>query len=726
MPPPLHGQCGRRSPPPINLGHSNSIARHHHHQTRFISHQPSNTNHEILDFFDQLLPQCSSAHHCKQIHSQIVVTGAHRFGFLLARILPVYSRFGLIGYAQRVFNTSPIECLSNILLWNSILRANLSNGYYVEAINIYVRMREQGVLGDGFTLPMVIKAFGFMGRSDLCKIVHCQAFGMGFKDQVHVANELIGMYAKIEETRDARNVFERMSVKSHISWNMMVSCYAQNNDRDGAYEIFKRMEHEGLRPNTVTWTSLLSSHSRCRRHEETMELFNSMMRSGVNASGEVLAVVLSVCAGLGVFDKGRMIHGYVVKGGFENYLFVKNALISMYGNHSDVQGARNLFMEMETKNVESWNSLITSYAKSGFCDEAFQLFSQIEQSDHCPKLRPNVVSWSAIIKGFALKGQANESLEIFRQMQLANIKANSVTIAIVLSASAESAVLKLGREIHGYVIRALMDDNILVENGLINMYTKCGFLREGHLIFQNIDKKDILSWNSMITGYGTHGLGERALTIFDQMIKCGLKPDGVTFIAVLSACSHAGLVVEGRQLFDDMNSQYKIEPQMEHYSCMVDLLGRAGLLQEANEMVRNMPMEPNAYVLGALLNSYRMHENPEIVEETASHILGIDSESTGSYMLLSNIYAESGRWDESAKVRISARTKGLKKNPGQSWIEVKNKVYIFSAGMNMLSGLEGVYGVLEELALQMESEGYIHKNSNILQNDVGEDTELEQ
>ncbi|GLT77873.1 hypothetical protein SLA2020_494280 [Shorea laevis] len=265
-------------------------------------------------------------------------------------------------------------------------------------------------------------------------------------------------------------------------------------------------------------------------------------------------------------------------------------------------------------------------------------------------------------------------------MQLAPVMANCVTISSVLSVCAELAALNLGREIHSHVVRALMESNILVGNGLINMYTKCGGFKEAQLVFEKIDGRDLISWNSMISGYGMHGLGENALKTFDEMIKSELKPDSVTFVSVLSACSHSGLVAEGRRLFSQMINKFRVEPQMEHYACMVDLLGRAGFLKEASDIVKSMPMEPNDCVLGSLLHSCIMYKNTDVAEETASHILNLNSETTGSYMLLSNIYAASGRWEDSARVRISAKTKGLKKIPGQSWIEVKKKLYVFSAG----------------------------------------------
>ncbi|PON96152.1 Tetratricopeptide-like helical domain containing protein [Trema orientale] len=687
--------------------YSRSFSIAHHNFQSHLQLSPSFcTRSEVLDFFDYLLGQCITTHQCKQVHAQVVVTGGHWSAFLAARLVSVYSRLGLVKDSRKVFDNCPVQIsCSNRFLWNSIVRANVSNGFYEEALELYDKMLKLGVWADGFTFPLVIRACSFVGVLVLCKRIHSHALQMGFQNHLHVVNELLGMYGKLGRMNDASKVFDRMCMRSYVSWNTMVSGYAFNYDYDGASKTFRRMELEGFEANSVTWTSLLSSHARCGQHEETMELFSLMRSRGVVATAEALAVVLSACADLAMADKGKMIHGYVVKGGFEDYSFAKNALICMYGKCRDPEHAQKLFLEMKTKNLVSWNALISSYADSGLCDEAFEIFTQLEKSNGYPLMRPNIVSWSTVIGGFASKGRGEESLELFRRMQLTTVLANSVTICSVLSVCAELAALNLGREIHGYVIRAMMDDNILVGNGLINMYAKCGSFKEGHLIFENLDNKDIISFNSMITGYGMHGLGQNALGVFEQIIKSGFKPDNVTFVAILSACSHAGLINEGRSLFYQMSRVYAIEPQMEHYACLVDLLGRGGLLQEAGTIVKNMPMKPNACVWSALLNSCMMYKNTSVTEQTAAHIFHlINSEASGTYMLLSNIYAASGKWEDSAKVRISAKTKGLKKIPGQSWIEVKKKAYMFSAGNSGQAGLESIYGILRVLALQMESD----------------------
>ncbi|XP_042516785.1 putative pentatricopeptide repeat-containing protein At1g17630, partial [Macadamia integrifolia] len=685
-----------------------------------ILYSTTTTNdNNILDSFDRFLQQCTTVEESKRIHAQIILSGTYRFAFLAARLISIYSRFGLVADARTVFCSIPVECSFNILLWNSILRANLSHGHSEESLRLYVQMCSLGIFPDGFTFPLVVRACASLGNSKLCKIMHAHVVLSGFQFHLHVANELMGMYAKIGKMCFGRKLFDRMPHKSSTSWNTIVSGFALNFDCDGALEIIGMMEEEGLEPNLVTWTSLLSAHARCGKHEEVLGLFGDMRMRKNGATAEAIAVVLSVCAYFDAFSKGKEIHGYVIKGGFEDYVFVKNSLICVYGKHGNTEAAKKLFSEIKIKNLVTWNALISSFAEAGFCDEASKIFSQLENTKD-QLMRPDVVTWSALIGGFSLKGQADKSLEFFRQMQHANVKPNSVTVASILSVCAEVATLNLGREIHCHVIRALMDKNILVGNGLVNMYTKCGSLKQGHLVFDWIKNRDLISWNTMILGYGMHGFGEDALSTFSQMVRARMEPDGITFVALLSACSHAGFVNEGREIFDRMIREFEVPPKMEHYACMVDLLGRGGQLQEAIEIVKMMPMEPNECVWGALLNSCRMYRNTEVAEEIASRIFSLASETTGSYMLLSNIYAACGRWEDSAKVRWLARSKGLKKSTGQSWIEVHKKVYMFSAGNTFHLDLNEVYEILKDLGLRMEIEGYVPDKSFVLQ-DVAEE-----
>ncbi|KAG0462811.1 hypothetical protein HPP92_021287 [Vanilla planifolia] len=379
----------------------------------------------------------------------------------------------------------------------------------------------------------------------------------------------------------------------------------------------------------------------------------------------------------------------------------------MYGKLGNSSDAESLFSEAEVKDLVSWNALISSYATAGRCYEAYEAFLRLEGAG---EPTPNVVSWSAVIGGFASCGVMEQSVDLFRLMQKAGVHSNAVTLATVLSICADLSAMNAGREIHAYSTRSFMNDNILIENGLLNLYTKSGSLKYGTLVFERIKDKDLITWNSMINGYGIHGLCENALSTYKGMVSFGVEPDGITFISILSACSHAGRVAEGRRMFDLMFEKHGISPGMEHYSCLVDLLGRAGLAREASELVEKMPMRPNASIWGALLNSCRIYGFTTMTKDTASRIFGAEGETPGNCMLISNIYAAIGRWEDSARVRVLTKEKGLKKNPGQSWIEVKKTVYVFSAGCSLPLGAEGVYGIMESLNRHMENENELESD----------------
>ncbi|PKU77607.1 putative pentatricopeptide repeat-containing protein At1g17630 [Dendrobium catenatum] len=658
---------------------------------------------------DLLLHRCATPRQAQQIHALILLTGHHNHSpFLSARLISLYSHLNLLPAAISLFLSAPSP--SSSILCNSILRSLLCHSQPFQAICLYRRARSLNAIPDGFTFPLAIRACTSLTDSSLCVAVHAQAVTMGFGNHLHVANELVLLYGHRGQMDLARKVFDGMRVRTVVTWNILVSGYSQNREWDNARKVFDVMRRSGPTPNSVTWTSLLSAYAQCQCYNEVADVFDEMRECGCEATAEAVAVALSVCPYVGSnggrdgLEKGKEIHGFVERSGFEGFSFVRNSLVCMYGKLGNSGDAEKLFSEMEMRDLVSWNALISSYAASGCCDEAYEVFCRLQEAGE-PK--PSVVSWSAVIGGFASCGAVEKSVELFRLMQRAGVKYNAVTLATVLSACAELSSFGSGREIHAHTIRNLMDGNILIQNGLLNLYTKSGGLNYGCLVFDRIKGKDLITWNSMINGHGLHGSCDKALSTFRSMVACGLEPDGITFVAVLSACSHAGRVTEGRKVFDLMVHQHGISPGLEHYSCMVDLLGRAGLIREASELVENMPMRPNACVWGALLSSCRIHGNAAMAEDTASRILGLEEETSGIRMLISNIYAATGRWEDSARVRVMTREKGIRKNPGQSWIEVNKTVLVFSAGGSLPPGAEGAYDVLEDLNMQMETENQV-------------------
>ncbi|XP_078440545.1 pentatricopeptide repeat (PPR-like) superfamily protein [Wolffia australiana] len=490
-----------------------------------------------------------------------------------------------------------------------------------------------------------------------------------------------------------------MPSRNIIAWNSLLAGFAAAHDGDGALKLFRGMELEGPEPSPVSWTSLISAHAREGKHAFVFGLFQEMVSRRSRPTPETLAVVLSVSTEMRLLHEGKALHLIVVRDGLELYVFVRNSLISLYGMLGDTEKeAELIFSETKPKNLVTWNCIISCHAARLRHEKSLQLFMEMQET---AGLKPNTVTWSAVIGGLASGGRFSQALEMFRRMQELSVRHNSVTLVTVISSCAELSALWLGKEVHGHTLRTSFAANSgpnLVENGLISMYAKCGSLKDARRVFDGLStRRDIVSWNAMISSYGISGLGGEALALFKEMVVAGIEPDGISYVAVLSACAHAGLVAEGKQLFRRVK-----RPGVEHYACLVDLLGRAGLLDEARSMIEQMVMEPNVYVWGALLNACRMHGNEVMAEEVGNRMLSLGAEIAGSCSLLANVYAACGRWDDSGQVRMMMRNKELRKSPGQSWIEVGKAVYVFTSGAPLKPEMEVVYQVLDELSQLME------------------------
>ncbi|KAJ4713600.1 Pentatricopeptide repeat-containing protein [Melia azedarach] len=358
------------------------------------------------------------------------------------------------------------------------------------------------------------------------------------------------------------------------------------------------------------------------------------------------------------------------------------------------------------------NTLLSMYAKCGIIDDAISFFNEMNQKD--------TVSYNATISGCSQNGYAQEALHIFHKMQLCGIEPDLATMICVLPTCSHLAALQHGTCAHGYSIVCGFIKDTSICNALIDMYSKCGKIDLARKVFDRMEKRDIVSWNAMIVGYGIHGLGMEALWLFNKMQATGLKPDDVTFLCLLSACSHSGLVIEGKQLFNSMIQGINTVPRMDHYICMVDLLGRAGLLDEACKFIEKMPFEPDVHVWSALLAACRIHKDVELGEEVSKKIQGLGSEGTGNYVLLSNMYSAAGRWDDAAYVRIEQRDQGFKKSPGCSWIEINGVVHAFVGGDRSHPQSVQINKKLEELLVDMKRLGYRAESSFVLQ-DVEEE-----
>lgn len=488
----------------------------------------------------------------------------------------------------------------------------------------------------------------------------------------------------------------------------MMAGYAKFRRLDFARELFDEMPGRDV----TSWNTIIAAYEQQGCGEEASRLFCQLICAGVRPNHFTFASVLSASAGLLDVEQGKQLHAYIIRIGFLSNMFVGSALVDTYAKCGSIDDAREVFDQMPVRDVLCWNTMIAGYSQYGNIEIAHLLFEKMPQR--------NEVSWNTMIAGFAQQGQAEEALGLFCQMREAGLKPDQYTLASVLSCWASLAALEHGRQGHGHIIRIGYEIKIPVQNALVAMYAKCGIIRDARRVFNKMPVRDVVSWNSLIDGCAQHGFGKEALQLFEQMQQIGLKPNHITFLVVLTACSHAGLVDEGRFYFDCMNRDRCITPTTAHYACMIDLLGRAGRLNEAEDFIRKMAVEPDGRVWAALLGACRIHGDIKLGIHAAECLLEWEPQASATYVLLSNIHAAAGQWDAVARVRKLMKDRGVKKKPGCSWIDVKNRVHAFRVEDRFHPQTTEIYAMLEKLTLQLKDAGYV-PDTNFVLFDVDEE-----
>ncbi|KAJ9543092.1 hypothetical protein OSB04_022799 [Centaurea solstitialis] len=456
------------------------------------------------------------------------------------------------------------------------------------------------------------------------------------------------------------------------------------------------------KPETVVWNSCLKDFAESDHPIDAIRLFSRLCEYGVSLDAFTFSFLLKSCVKVSDFD-GRIVHGFIEKLGFQSNLFLQNSMVHLYAVSGDANDARQLFDKMSERDIVTWNIMITQLVKIGRVDDAYQLFDEMPER--------NVRSWTSMIMGFVQCGKPKMAIDLFTQMEERKLRPNEVTVVAVLAACADLGNLDLGKRIHEFSNESGFRENVRISNTLIDMYIKCGCLDSARSVFNEMEqRKTIVSWSAMIQGLAINGNGEEALELFHEMIRLRIKPNAVTFIGLLHACSHMGMVKEGQRFFTSMTKDYGISPRIEHYGCMVDLFSRAGLLQKAREFITNMPIKPNGVVWGAFLGGCRVHKNVEMAEEAIEHLLELDPLNDGYYVVLSNVYAEAKRWEDAARVRKLMREKGVKKTPGSSSITIDGITHEFVAGDEN----DEINHKWEILLEEMKLRGYVPNTSVVL------------
>ena len=407
------------------------------------------------------------------------------------------------------------------------------------------------------------------------------------------------------------------------------------------------------------WNMVIQGYANLGPLKEALNIYDQMRLSGVSMNRYTYPFVLKACGAMKDGKKGEVIHGHTVKCGFDLDLFVGNALVAFYGKCQEMEASRRVFDGIREKDIVSWNSMISGYTVNGYVDEALMLFSAMLQD--CNVCAPD-----------------------------------SATLASILPACVQASAIQVGFWIHSYIIKSGMEVGAVLGSGLISMYANCGRVNIARNVFGRISDKNIVVWNAMMRCYGMHGHADEALEMFSGLVEAGLQPDGIVFLCLLSACSHAGMIVKGREFFKRMED-YGVEKREEHYACMVDLLGRAGCLDEAVDMIRTMPVQAGKNVYGAMLGACRIHNNLELAEEAAEKLFVLDPDNAGRYVILAKMYEDAARWEDAARVRKVLREKNIRKPVGCSSIEVDCIHHTFGVEDESHPFTEQIFDTLERL-----------------------------
>lgn len=571
-------------------------------------------------------------------------------------------RHGNVKQARKLFDEMPHR---DIVSYASMITVYLKNNDLSQAERLFLAMPERNIVADSAMISGYVKA----GQIDKARDV----FDHMVERNVFSWTSLVSGYFMIGKVDEALRLFHQMPYRNVVSWTTVVAGYAQNGFIDQARLIFDQMPEK----NVVAWTVMIKSYVENDRIDEAFELFYRMPQRNLYSWN----ILLSGCLSSNRLNESMQLFNSMPQRNAVSW----TTMVTGLARNGMIKPAREYFDQMPKKDTASWNAMITAYIDQGSMVEANELFNLMPEK--------NIVSWNAMIDGYARYGRSGVAFKHLILMLRQNVKPNETTITSVLTAC--DSIVEL-MQAHGLVIHLGYEHDSMLANALVTVYSRHGDVLSARFVFDQLEAKDIVSWTSMILAYSNHGFVHHALQIFARMLRFGNKPDEITFVGLLSACSHAGLIQKGQKLFDSMGCAYGIKPRAEHYSCLVDILGRAGEVNKAMKVVSEMPQhERDCAVLGALLGACRLHKDVRLANQIGKKLIDQEPTSSGSYALLANVYAACGKWNEFALVRKKMKERNVKKEPGFSQIEVKGKSHVFFVGERSHPQVEEIYNFLD-------------------------------
>ncbi|XP_062097998.1 pentatricopeptide repeat-containing protein At4g39530 [Humulus lupulus] len=675
-----------------------------------------------------------------QVHGFVIKTGFEQEVYVGTSLIDFYAKQGDIEEARLIFNGLLVR--TNVT-WTTIITGYVKAGKSEVSLQLFYQMTEANTLPDKYVTCSVLSACAMLKFIEIGKQLHAYVLRMGIEMDVSVLNALIDFYGKCSKVQAGRRLFDHMVVKNIISWTTMIAGYMKNSYDLEAMKLFFEMAKLSWKPDEFACTSVLTS-----------------------------------CGSVEALKHGRQVHAYTIKVNLEYNDFVKNGLIDMYAKCYSLADARRIFDGMSDPSVISYNAMIEGYSRQQKLCEAIDLFCsmrhrlskpglltyvsllgvsaalfnlKLSQQIHCliskcgfsldifassalidvyskcayirdarlvfeEMNEKDIVVWNAMFFGYVQRSESEEALKLYFDLQLSGQNPDDFTFVALLTATSVLASLRHGQKLHNQVIKVGLDFDSFITSSLVDMYAKCGSIEEACKTFSYTSWRDVVCWNSMISTYAHHGEAKKALQIFERMINEGIEPNYITFVGVLSACSHGGLVEDGLGYFESM-PQFGIEPGTDHYACIVSLLGRAGKLLEAKEFIEKMSIKPAAVVWRSLLSACRVAGNIELGEYAAEKAFSSNPVDSGSYILLSNIFASKGMWVDVRRVRQKMDFSGVVKEAGQSWIELNNEVHTFVARDTCHTESDTIFSVLDSLMLEMKGVGYVPNNKIPLVND---------
>ncbi|XP_065044785.1 pentatricopeptide repeat-containing protein At5g19020, mitochondrial-like [Musa acuminata AAA Group] len=570
-------------------------------------------------------------------------------------VLASYVRSDRLPGARRIFDEMPHR---DAVSFTTMIMGLARNGRPDEAVATFRDMVASGVRPNEVTLATVLSACSHLRAPRGGSMIHAAAVKHGLVDFVLVGTNLVHVYASCSRIDDSRSAFDALPEKNTVTWNVMLNGYAKAGQVGHAKDLFERIPAKDL----VSWSTLIDAFLRVQRLPEALRIYHGMLQDLGERPNEVLMVdLVSACGRCSAVQEGQQLHAAITKMGLDRHTFVQSTLIHFYGACGMVDLACLQFQAGRQSHVASWNALLAGLLRNNLVEAAAELFDNMPERD--------VVSWSTMIAGYVHNGSSRLALQLFQEMQHKGNEANDITLVSVLSAVADSGTLDYGKWIHNLITirRIPLTDNLSA--GLIDMYAKRGSIGNALNVFDIVkDSASVSPWNAIICGLAMHGHADMSLEVFMDMQSRSITPNSITFIGVLSACCHNGLLDTGRRYFESMRREYNIEPTIKHYGCMVDLLARAGCLEEAERVIEWMPMEADVMIWGSMLASARTHGKVEIGERAAESLARLEPSHGAARILLSNIYADAGRWSDVFTVRRAMQSSRLDKTPGWSGI----------------------------------------------------------